>query len=285
MPVYSINYTSVNTYEPPFFGAVLEYLIFPLENPVQKVINKVIKINPETPTYFSKNINGFDILRCRLKKGLETFELHLEAKIEKQDINPFAINWLSVSEETELLNSIDNHVENYYFLQQGKFTSFEDSWDFPVKSENESVFEFAQRVNKYVFDYIEYNKESLSIDNVLSDILIKRKGVCQDYAHLMIAIIRENKIPARYVSGYLDQGNNFEGSSAIHAWVEVQIPGAGWIGFDPTNNLIEDHHYIKISHGIDYSECSSLKGVIKSVGNNITSYNVKITEHLKHTDQ
>ena len=285
MPVYSVNYSSVNTYDPAIRGAVLEYLIFPLESLNQKVINLEIDINPETPFYYSKNFYGFDILRCRLKKDFKKFELIMNASIEKYNSNPFASNWLPVEQEREMIESTDFYLENYYFLSNGKYTTKDVEIEFPTITGLEQIFDFAQRVNDFVYDYITYDNDFSSIDNTLKDIMNNHKGVCQDFAHLMIAILRANKIPARYVSGYLNQGSEFEGSSAIHAWVEVMIPGVGWLGFDPTNNLLEDHHFIKIAHGVDYSECTSLKGVIKAKGNNTTEYDVKITEQINNTDQ
>ena len=92
-------------------------------------------------------------------------------------------------------------------------------------------------------------------------------GVCQDFSHVMIGILRHQQIAARYVSGYL---NNEETSvhTHLHAWVEVYIPFVGWKGFDPTNQLMEDEHYIKIAHGKDYLDCQTIKGILKTQEDN-----------------
>src|SRR5690606_35595902 len=97
-----------------------------------------------------------------------------------------------------------------------------------------------------------------------------------DYTHIFIGMCRYNGIPACYVSGYLNQGMDFVGSTLMHAWVEAFIPGVGWVGFDPTNNLLVNEHYIKVSHGADYADCSPIKGVLKTNGENKTSYQVKV---------
>ncbi len=90
--------------------------------------------------------------------------------------------------------------------------------------------------------------------------------------------MRKTGLPARYVSGYLNQGTEYRGSAFMHAWAEVMIPELGWTGFDPTNNLIVNNNYLKVSHGSDYSECGTLKGIVRSNGTNKTEYTVQVVE-------
>lgn len=80
------------------------------------------------------------------------------------------------------------------------------------------------------------------------------RGVCQDYAHIMLSLLRLNSIPCRYVAGMI------EGEGESHAWIEVYHNG-GWYGFDPTNNRLADDGYIKITHGRDFGDCSLDRGV------------------------
>jgi transglutaminase-like putative cysteine protease len=123
---------------------------------------------------------------------------------------------------------------------------------------------------------LEFDPEPTNVHTTVCEAIELGKGVCQDFTHLFVAIARKNRIPCRYVSGYLNQGGNLIGSAAMHAWVEAFIPGNGWHGFDPTNNLLVDMNYIKTAHGVDYSDCSPIKGVLKTSGDNKTSYNVKV---------
>lgn len=278
MPVYTINYNSENRYDSPVFEAVLEFLILPHTNENQKLVTLDIKSEPKTNHYISKNLYDFDLLRFRFAENIDTFRLNVSMEIEKQPVNPFNNNFLSVNEEHEILRSHDNRVENYYFLNPGIYTQPFENWDAPEIQEQESIFDFCLKVNELVYHSMTYDLNNASVEKRLSEVIESSTGVCQDYAHLMIAMLRANNIPARYVSGYLNQGTHYQGSGAIHAWVEVLIPEVGWIGFDPTNNLLEDHNYIKISHGVDLSECTSLKGVVKSTGGNSTDYNVQVKE-------
>ena len=99
----------------------------------------------------------------------------------------------------------------------------------------------------------------------LTEVLRKRQGVCQDFAHLMIALIRCAGLPARYVSGYLETesvrgASGLVGATASHAWVEVWIPPVGWLALDPTHDQQIDNTYIKIGAGRDYGDVSPVSG-------------------------
>ena len=108
---------------------------------------------------------------------------------------------------------------------------------------------------------------STSVDEVLQ----QRRGVCQDFAHLMLACLRAHGLPARYVSGYLltdpPKGQpRLMGVDASHAWVAAYAPGCGWIEFDPTNNQLADTRYITLAWGADFADVVPLRGVILGGG-------------------
>lgn len=114
-----------------------------------------------------------------------------------------------------------------------------------------------------------YEPGSTNVHTVASDMIQSRRGVCQDFAHLMIAACRSRQVPARYVSGYhfvgdLQGGNPFE--QASHAWVEAFVPGIGWCGFDPTNDERIGERYVKLGHGRDYKDIVPVKGVYRGSG-------------------
>lgn len=105
-----------------------------------------------------------------------------------------------------------------------------------------------------VHENMNYTKGVTAIDTTAEEALQSGEGVCQDYAHILLSLCREERIPARYVVGML------LGEGESHAWIEA-FDGKNWIGFDPTNNLIVDDAHIKISHGRDYQDCSINRGV------------------------
>jgi transglutaminase-like putative cysteine protease len=120
-------------------------------------------------------------------------------------------------------------------------------------------------LNRNLYDEFEYAKESTSVDSPIEDALQSRRGVCQDFAHIMIAMLRNLRIPSRYVSGYLYRDAEHKDRSAegaTHAWVEALLPGLGWVGFDPTNNLIAETRHIRTAIGRDYADVPPTKGTL-----------------------
>ena len=123
-----------------------------------------------------------------------------------------------------------------------------------------------RQVNHGLFEYFEYVPRHTRVDSPIDEAIVSGKGVCQDFAHTMIAMLRHIGIPARYVSGYLFRGREDHDRStpdATHAWVEALLPGIGWMGFDPTNDLATGRRHIRTSIGRDYSDVPPTHGVFR----------------------
>ncbi|MBI4941194.1 MAG: transglutaminase family protein [Actinobacteria bacterium] len=112
-----------------------------------------------------------------------------------------------------------------------------------------------------------YKSGSTSVSTTLDEVLRRREGVCQDFAHLAVACLRTIGLPARYVSGYLETEPppgkaKLQGADASHAWVSVLVPDLGWVDLDPTNDQAADSRYVVTAWGRDYTDVPPLKGVI-----------------------
>jgi transglutaminase-like putative cysteine protease len=112
-----------------------------------------------------------------------------------------------------------------------------------------------------------YRSGATSVSTTLAEVLEKREGVCQDFAHLMVGCLRSVGLPARYVSGYLETlpppgKAKLQGADASHAWVSVLVPELGWVDLDPTNDQPADGRYVLTAWGRDYKDVPPLKGVI-----------------------
>jgi transglutaminase-like putative cysteine protease len=110
----------------------------------------------------------------------------------------------------------------------------------------------------------------------LVEILRNRCGVCQDFAHIMIGALRSMGLAARYVSGYLRSGSDFQGAEASHAWVAVFLPGAGWVGFDPTNDVMPSDGHVTLAWGRDYGDVAPVKGIALGGGGQIVEVEVRV---------
>jgi transglutaminase-like putative cysteine protease len=115
-------------------------------------------------------------------------------------------------------------------------------------------------VADYICTHFEYARDVTLASSPIDDLLLHGKGVCQDFTHLMIALLRSFGVPSRYVSGYIHRPNK---DSQSHAWCEVWLPDQGWCGIDPTNNREVDDHFIKVATGRDFTDVSPNKGVYR----------------------
>lgn len=164
-----------------------------------------------------------------------------------------------------------------------ELTRFEDQWDFLLESKfarttallldfareygverRDDPLSFVRDLNHTIFEAFSYVPQSTRADSPIDEALSQRAGVCQDYSHILIALLRRVGVPARYVSGYLfhrsDSGDRSV-ADATHAWVEALLPELGWIGFDPTNDLECGERHIRTAIGRDYADVPPTKGV------------------------
>lgn len=124
-------------------------------------------------------------------------------------------------------------------------------------------------LNGAVYRSFTYSPRSTHVNSPIDDALRSRAGVCQDFAHIFIALVRRLGIPCRYVSGYLfhrkDSANGHDRSAedGSHAWVEAYLPGLGWVGFDPTNDVLAGERHIRVALGRDYADVPPTRGVYK----------------------
>ncbi|HTF19071.1 MAG TPA: transglutaminase family protein [Chryseolinea sp.] len=122
-----------------------------------------------------------------------------------------------------------------------------------------------------IFKSIEFKPGFTTINTPVEHVIRDKKGVCQDFAHLMISCLRNMGLPARYVSGYIETipapgKEKLTGTDASHAWVSVYFPAIGWVEFDPTNCILPSYKHITVAYGRDYHDVAPLKGIVFGSG-------------------
>ena len=122
-----------------------------------------------------------------------------------------------------------------------------------------------------LFNHFTYKTGSTTNQTTAEMALAQGCGVCQDYAHILIALCRQQGIPARYIAGFMI------GEGATHAWVEVYVNGK-WLGIDPTHNRIVDDLYIKLAEGRDFADCIIDRGLFNGVAQQSQYVEVKVVE-------
>jgi len=136
----------------------------------------------------------------------------------------------------------------------------------------DSLGEALISLNQWIYKNFKYKPGTTDVSTPLQTVVRQRRGVCQDFAHLMLSILRTYNIPARYVSGYIEAydptvtNSKLVGATASHAWVEAYLPGGYWWGLDPTNNQVTGERHVKVATGTDYQDAAPLRGTYKGAG-------------------
>ena len=143
-----------------------------------------------------------------------------------------------------------------------------------------SPLAFLQDIASGVHRSFSYVKKSTAVNSPIEDALRSRQGVCQDFAHIMIALVRNARIPCRYVSGYLyhsTENVHPATEGATHAWVEALLPGLGWVGFDPTIDRLASEQHIRTATGRDYADVPPTRGMMKGKAGTQLQVRVRVT--------
>lgn len=138
-------------------------------------------------------------------------------------------------------------------------------------------------LNRRIFKDFKYDPKATTVATPLEEVLERRRGVCQDFAHLGIAFLRSLGLPARYVSGYLrtrpPEGKpRLVGADASHAWFSVFCPVEGWVDFDPTNNVQPGEEHITVAYGRDFGDVSPVAGILTGGGQHEVKVSVDVAE-------
>ena len=160
--------------------------------------------------------------------------------------------------------------------------------EWPGPGPQPSVFAYGQALSQAIYSQFSYVPGATDVSTPLHRFVAQKRGVCQDYAHLMLACARAQGIPARYVSGYVFGGGDpaTQGAGATHAWAELYLPHAGrWVGFDPTNNIMVADHHIKIAVGRDYADVPPTKGLLRGAPGQRAprETGLEVTVHVEQT--
>lgn len=275
---YNIEYYSKNTYKESATEGIFEFNVSPCNGEGQILVDYNIKQTLSDSVFRQSNLFGFEINRIRSHAKFEEFYFRYRARVQKAKVPLPGVPVLSLQQELDEFLSDQFFIDHHLFLCPSFYTRLPEQQLslVPVYEKNDSALNYLTSLNKHVHTSMKYQANITSVTTKASDALAISKGVCQDFAHVFIAMARYNGIPARYVSGYLHQGINYVGSSFMHAWVEAYVPGMDWVGFDPTNGIMVDEHFIKVSHGADYADCSPIKGVLRTNGGSVMAYDVKV---------
>jgi transglutaminase-like putative cysteine protease len=188
-----------------------------------------------------------------------------------------------------LVDADPQRDELFDFLNGSRYITFGDSLgtfagQVGTPGPDDDIVGWFEHASHTLHDEFTYDKTTTSVHATVEESVRLRAGVCQDFAHVLIALCRRAGIPARYVSGYIAGGGETLGAEASHAWVEAYLGPRGWIGIDPTNDTWIGDAFVRIATGRDYRDVSPVRGVFTGASSSIMSVDVAV-EALSHAQQ
>jgi transglutaminase-like putative cysteine protease len=270
---WKIRHRTRYTYAQPVKSSFNEVRLQPFSNQEQTVETFLLKVLPST------RLNHYHDFYSNIVHHFEIAEPHSALQVESElrvamhpppslalDATPWPLARIGEG---------SNDTRCHEFLSASRFVDLEpETWRLAVEATDskKDTWQAALALMGYVHGHLTYVSNSTNVHTHSRDVLKDRRGVCQDFAHVMIGLCRTLKIPALYVSGYLAT----EIASATHAWTEVYIPGLGWRGLDPTHNRQTDAQYVKIAVGRDYADVPPVSGTYKGTIDRQLAVEVKI---------
>jgi transglutaminase-like putative cysteine protease len=276
--LYQATHITRYLYEQPVSQCLTESRLTPRSFEGQRLHASRIRVQPEPAVseertdYFGNHVTMFAVLRSH-DRLTTTASSVVEVVTQPPPVS--GITWeaardvLSEQPDTEALQAFEFVFASPLVPVGGEFLKYGRS----VFAPGRPLLEAAHELSHKIHEEFTYLPRSTTIDTPLSDIIRKKKGVCQDFAHVMIASLRSLRLSARYVSGYLRSGT---GAEASHAWVSVFVPGHGWASFDPTNDLIPTDGHVTLAWGRDYSDVTPLKGITMGGGGQTVEVEVRV---------
>lgn len=264
MPVFNIHHLTRYQYDRPVKESVNEIRIYPLPCKEQEALYHEINItgSPEIlliNDYWGNRTGMFNLLDSHK-------ELIIESKLI---VRTLGNNTDAITAPGTLQDLQAEMKQNLSLLELRQVTGIDLREQLSNLSARFSTPEMpvsmiVERCANYIFSQFKYIKGITNIETTVAEILELESGVCQDFAHLMLELLRNTGIPCRYVSGYIcPNKNGMRGEGATHAWIEAWIPGHGWTGIDPTNNVWVNNHHVKLAVGRNFRDCSPIKGTFK----------------------
>ncbi len=265
MPKFKIQHLTTYNYQGPVRDSANKIMLYPIEDDHQELISHDITVTGDPfidiyTDYYGNTVGSFTHP-----------DPHWEMRINSQLIVatkavPLPQDDMFAGSQWDDLDRLKYQVPYIDYLKQEHFEGLPELRTIVLNERisNHTPFQAAVHYCRYVYENFTYIKGITSVESTLDDIWKLKAGVCQDFAHILLVMLRLVNVPARYVSGYIcPNKNDMRGDGATHAWVEAYIPNYGWLGLDPTNDCVANESHIRLAVGRNFTDCSPIKGVYK----------------------
>jgi transglutaminase-like putative cysteine protease len=277
--IYDIKHVTSCAYEWPTASSRFAMRLFPQNGPYQLLHAAALRIEPQ-PHLLNQRLDFFGarVDLATITKSHQQLTITATARVEIDAPSPpvsgLTPHWEEVREA--IFNTLSLSVEApVHYLYPSPLTPCDPAITaYAAKSftPQRPILEAAVEVMERIHRDFTYAPNSTDIATPIADAFAQRRGVCQDFAHIMIAGLRGLGLAGAYVSGYLRTTppagqKRLEGVDAMHAWIALWCgPAFGWIELDPTNAVIAENHHIRVARGRDYTDVSPIDGIIIGLG-------------------
>jgi len=278
MPDYQIKHITRYTYTTPVIDSANQILLYPVHDELQEVKQHRLDIS-ENPSieifndYFGNQVGIFTIIKAHEELRIESqIDVRTSATQLPKDDVPAKEQWENLEMMREQFPYLD-------FLTPEVFNASEEiiAQAMRILKGATTPLKVAIALASYVYNTFEYKQGITSVETSIDEVWQLKAGVCQDFAHMLLLMLRMTGIPARYVSGYIcPKNHDLRGEGATHAWVDAYIPFYGWLGLDPTNNCIVSDRHVRLAVGRSFSDCTPVKGTYKGSAEHTLEVSVTI---------
>lgn len=255
-----------------------ELRLAPIDDHTQQLLGFRLEVEPKAEVYGYRDCFGNQVHHFAIMSGHDHLITRMHAEVETLVANPFEYETVAPARERAWIEHSLRQAPrlwDFVLYRSPATPALPDDLDglsVPGYASGLPLLQQVQAAMVWVHENFEYDPDITHVHSALEEVLEARAGVCQDFAHLLIAVVRAWGFPARYVMGYQDAAyfdpDEDEADAeplpqATHAWAEVLIPGAGWRGFDPTHRILADDTYIRVAVGRDYRDAAPQRGSFK----------------------
>jgi transglutaminase-like putative cysteine protease len=279
---YIIHHVTRFRYSTPISESIMEVRIQPRSEGFQRCLDFRLHTSPRASIFTYRGEYGNRVHHFDVPNRHSQLTITAEALVEvtpppslPEALSPQA--WDELDDLTATDEYWDMLMPSHFARPGPLLYDFARELDLQRRNDPLTVL---RDLNTAIHEKFEYAQKSTRVDSPIEDALSARRGVCQDFTHILITLVRELGIPCRYVSGYLfhqGRGRDRSAEDATHAWVEALLPDLGWVGFDPTNNTIAGERHIRVAIGRDYADVPPTRGVFRGKAQSELAVAVKVS--------
>lgn len=273
---FHIEHRTLYRYAGTASESFMEARLTPVNDERQQLVTRKLTTSPDCNIHTYTDYFGNDVETFSIVQRHRELSLLSESEVETSAIEPPAAALeISVSEARQIYRS--ERLGLFEFLMASpaiELTAAINRLANQFFKASEPLGPALLKLNRWIKENFRYTPGATTLGTPVSTVLKTREGVCQDFAQLMIAVLRSAEIPSRYVTGYIETESQRKaseasrspkliGASESHAWVEVHLPGGFWWSLDPTNDCVVGERHVKVATGRDYQDTSPTRGVFK----------------------